>query len=124
MRVQQHSFTFNQYVSTWLEIGKCNPWIKHAYDPAFTLECFYECSDREELKEKICGMGWCIGQAFTLGNLCFIQQVEGGDEWLAIKENTAFDSWSIDRMIQSGSFDDYLNRVEKASKEQLKQLTY
>lgn len=124
MSSQQHNFGFNQYVNTWLEIGKRNPWIKHADDPAFTLESFYQCADRQELKDRISGMGWCLGQAFTLGNLCFIQQVDGGDEWLVIKENLAFESWSIDRMIQSGSFDDCLSRIENASKEQLKQLAY
>jgi len=29
---------------------------------------------------------WCLGQAIIYKNLCFIQQVNGGDEWLTMKK--------------------------------------
>jgi hypothetical protein len=56
-----------------------------------------------------------LGQAFFLGDLCFIQQVGGGDEWLVIKENVAFESVSAGTMIEQGTFDDFLARIAAAS---------
>ena len=37
-----------------------------------------------------------------MGNLCFINRVDGGDEWLAIQENTSFESISFGRVIALG----------------------
>ena len=70
-------------VLRWLEIGLRNPWIREACDPPFTRKSFHRCATREELRERIWHGNWCLGQAFYLGDLCFIQQVDGGDEWLS-----------------------------------------
>lgn len=49
---------------------------------------------------------WCLGQAVIFKNLCFIQQVNGGDEWLVIKEfeneTRSFESISFERIITEG----------------------
>lgn len=47
---------------------------------------------------------WCLGQAVIHGPLCFIQQVNGGDEWLTMKlfddgVVRTFESISFGRMI-------------------------
>jgi len=102
-------------VATWLALGEANRWICRACDPAFTRTCFVECGDAEELADRLAHGNWCLGQAFYLGNLCFIQQVGGGDEWLVIKENVAFESVSCERLIAAGTFAAFLSRITAAS---------
>jgi hypothetical protein len=102
-------------VSTWLAIGQANRWIRRACDPPFTRASFVACGDGAELKGRLAHGNWCLGQAFCLSNLCFIQQVGGGDEWLVIKENVAFESVSAGTMIEQGTFDDFLARIAGAS---------
>jgi len=70
---------------------------------------------------------WCLGDAVIFKSLCFIQQVDGGDEWLTIRnfpdEAIAFESYSLQRM----DYIEFSNRVGKmlrASKEQCIQLEY
>ncbi len=89
-----------QWLQHWLRIGRRNEWIKEADDPPFTLDCFHECAGVDELIERFTHGNWCLGQAFTLGDLCFINQVEAGDEWLAIKRDTPFDSISFGWIIE------------------------
>ena len=93
------------WIETWIRIGNTNPWIKDAWDPAFDESSFYRCADVEELKEKLAHDGsWCLGQAFFLGDLCFILQVDGGDEWLTVKEAICFDSITFKPIIDRGDF--------------------
>lgn len=68
-------------VNDWLKAGKDNVWISQAWDPAFNLESFHHCINPTELLIYILHGNWSLGQAFTLGHLCFINQVDGGDEW-------------------------------------------
>ena len=102
-------------VSTWLAIGEANRWIQRACDPPFSRRSFVECGDPKELAARLAHGNWCLGQVFFLGDLCFVQQVGGGDEWLVIKQNVAFDSASCGRMIATGTFVDFLSRVTAAS---------
>ena len=111
-------------VATWLTIGEANRWIRQACDPPFTRKCFVECAKAAELAERLARGNWCLGQVFFLGVLCFIQQVGGGDEWLVIKHNVAFESASCGRMIASGTFSDFLARVQAATVEQCASLAY
>jgi len=108
----------------WLEIGQKNHWIKRAYDPRFTLESFVLCETEAELLDKLCGeQSWCLGQAFYIDNICFIQQVDGGDEWLVIRDNLAFESYSC-RAIGRAKLTEYLERIRRATPEDLKNLDY
>ncbi len=102
-------------VKTWLEVGRENRWIGRACDPPFTRRSFTRCADASELKARLAHGNWCLGSAFSLGDLCFIEQVGGGDEWLVIKQNVAFESISAARMIEEGTFDEFLARVSAAS---------
>lgn len=79
------------FIKEWINIRRVNPWIKYAYDPPFSENSFCECSSIAELEERIGHGNWCLGTAFFYGNLCFINQVDGGDEWLTIKGDYAFD---------------------------------
>ena len=110
--------------SVWLTIGQANPWISRAYDPPFTANSFHICKDQDELLDKLCGdQSWCLGQAFVLGDVCFIQQVDGGDEWLTIRRDIAFESMST-RTIGSLKMREYLERIATATDEQLRTLDY
>jgi hypothetical protein len=110
-------------VTTWLAIGEANRWICRA-STRRSRKCFVECADAAELAERLAHGNWCLAQAFFLGDLCFIQQVGGGDEWLVIKHNVAFESASCEHMIASGTFVDFLARVQAATVEQCASLAY
>src|SRR5437588_5925009 len=84
-----------------LKLGKTNPWIRLAKDPPFNTQSFYECKDDDDLLDKFAHGNWCLGQAFYLGELCFIQQVDSGDEWLTLKQGEAFESISFGRIIKA-----------------------
>jgi len=70
---------------------------------------------------------WCLGSAIIYKNLCFIQQVNGGDEWLTIKnfpdEAINFESISFEGM-NCTEFKDLINRLSRANKEQCVHLKY
>lgn len=117
----------NDYLPVWLAIGQRNIWIRRACDPHFNARSFYECRDMAELIEKFRHGNWSLGSAFTLGDLCFIQQVGGGDEWLTIKEDVAFDSWSCQWIIKNYGEPYFIRMVEavqRASKADCKNLCY
>ena len=69
-----------------------------------------------------------LGQAVIFKDLCFMEQVDGGSEFLVIKNGKdgcfAFESWSTKRMVDDGSFEDNLKRIMQATDEQLKKLEY
>ena len=88
------------YLSRWLELGRANRWITRAVDPPFTETSFAECRTVDELLDRFEHGNWCLGQAFYLDDLCFIQQVDGGDEWLTIKQDLAFESISFGHIIR------------------------
>jgi hypothetical protein len=83
----------------WLRIGRQNPSIRSANNPPFTLNSFHECRSVNELIEQFRHGRWPLGQAFSLGDLCFIQQADGGDEWLTIRQDRAFESINFGRII-------------------------
>ena len=124
MNVARLAWNADDPVLTWLAIGEANRWIRRACDPPFTRKCFVECADATELAERLAHGNWCLGQAFFLGDLCFIQQVDGGDEWLVIKHNIEFESASCGHMIASGTFADFLARVQAATVERCASLAY
>lgn len=108
----------------WLRIGKENAAIAAATDPPFTVDNFHECFTIEELEEKITQAAWGIGSAFFHLDLCFIQQVEGGDEWLTIRHGIAFESVTALPLIERGEFASLVRRLLAASKEQCERLEY
>lgn len=117
----------SKYLNDWLRIGQENPWINEANDPPFSLRSFCECHDIDDLLAKFSHGDWCLGQAFYLGDLCFIQQVDGGDEWLAIKEDVAFESISFRAILKKWSYHEaklLIFKMQQATKEQCKTLDY
>ena len=115
------------YLSTWLALGRNNLWIRNACDPEFNERSFYHCQDMAELISKLRQMNWSLGSAFTLGNLCFIQQVDGGDEWLTIKEDVPFESMSCGWMIKhrgEAYMIGIIEAIQRASKDDCRMLRY
>ena len=115
------------WVPTWLKLGKANPWIRSAGDPSFTTQTFHPCVSDDELLDKFAHGNWCLGQAFYLGKLCFINQSNGGDEWLAIKRDTSFESISFGRIIRDQgrpAAQALLDRARAATVEQCREHDY
>ncbi|SRR6266498_339020 len=114
------------WIPVWLRIGKENPWIVEAEDPPFNERSFYECKAVDELIEKFDHGNWCLGQAFYFGEICFINQVNGGDEWLVIKQDCAFESFTTRLMIHDRlyPFRRLIEDIEKATLEQCDRLEY
>jgi len=86
-----------------------------------------EITDPENLLKFFKHGNWCLGQAVIYKNLCFIQQVNGGDEWLTIKdfdnEAIAFESISFESMDYI-EFEDLISRLLRATKSQCIHLKY
>lgn len=108
----------------WLAIGRENPWVREAYDPPFRLESFYPCYTVDELEHELTRLSWSIGAAFYYRDLAFIQQVEGGDEWLTIRHGIAFESITARPLIEGRTFRDHVRRFLAATKDQCINLTY
>jgi hypothetical protein len=75
------------WIPTWIKLGKTSPHIRLASDPPFNTRSFHECKDDGELLDKLAQDTWPAGQVLYRDDLCFIQEVDGGDEWLAIKQD-------------------------------------
>jgi hypothetical protein len=137
----------NEQLATWLRIGRENYWIGLAYDPPFTERSFYACATLRELKENLAGHAWSVGTAFVYQNICFINQIDGGNEFLVIRDDLPFESFSTELMVMhdfepvngfdrwseeqykmaadnKGYFDDVIARVLRATPAQLRGLKY
>src|SRR5260370_13323573 len=115
------------WIPTWLKLGKANHWIRQANDPPFNTQSFHPCVHDDELLDKFAHGNWCSGQAFYRGDLCFIQQVNGADEWLGLKQDVPFESISFGRIIRDQGRDaaqQLLDRLRKAPVERCRELDY
>lgn len=131
-----HTEERNARAMAWVRIGRENPWIRTATDPPFSLGSIHHCDDFEELADKLHRGNWCLGQGFALGDVCFLNQVDGGDEWLVIRGSVPFESYTSETTEEyerrkRGDGDpalarlaDFLLRVTAATDDQLRSLTY
>jgi hypothetical protein len=102
-------------------VQKCqeNPWLKRGGipfedDPPMELDygyVFTEVQTVEQLVERLSQGNWAIRQGFVYKNLALINQVNGGDEWWAVRKLPdgrlqAFESISFERAIERGHFSD------------------
>ena len=111
-------------ISSWVAKGLENPWIKKAWDPPFNNQSFVACGTPLELATWFWHGNWSLGSAFIFANLCFINQVDGGDEWLVIRDDIVFESITAKAMLNHETFKEWIERVLKATEKQLKELTY
>ena len=66
---------------------------------------------------------WILGQPFYFQNLCFINQINAGDEWLVIRDGIAFESLTAGAM-EYEEFRDWIDYVFNATEEELRNLEY
>jgi hypothetical protein len=64
-----------------------------------------------------------LGQPFYFQNLCFINQINAGDEWLVIRDGIAFESLTAGAMGYE-EFRDWIECVFTATEEELRRLEY
>ena len=86
----------NELLNRWQEIGEKNIWIRDAIDPIFTKQMLKKCDSILQLYHFLKEAGWCLGQGFYYQTICFINQSNGGDEWLTIKGFRIIDTNSFD----------------------------
>ena len=123
---------FDELINKWYLIGLNNQWIAGAYDPSFTLDSFRnaECDSVHNLWKAIrgdCELGnykmWSLGTVFYWRNICCINQLCGGDEWLIIRDDIPFESCTFSRFSYE-SFKNFFKDVFAATNEQLRKLEY
>lgn len=112
------------WVPAWLRIGHRNPWIRGAGDPPFTADSFREVRTVNELEEYLGFGNWATGSAFYLGDLAFINQVNGGGEWLVIRRGIPFESLTYPNQSGPDGFRRFVERVQTATDDQLRNLEY
>lgn len=116
-------------VQTWLEIGRRNVWISQAIDPPFTELSFRICRDFRDLADRLLSGNWSLGTAFALENICFINKINGGDEWLTIRGAVPFESITMQTFRESREaaetrLAETIGRIRRATDEQLRNLEY
>lgn len=78
---------------------------------------FSKIETAEELKKELCSGGYCIRTAFMYEDLAFVQQVDGGDEWLTMKQNgdkfETFESISFYAMHKRGGDEVVYDEIDR-----------
>lgn len=119
-------------------IAKCqeNPWLKDGGvyfedDPFLEADSpfsFVQIDDFEYLELFFDYGNWAIRNGVVYGDLAFINQVNGGDEWLTLKRFgdrwLAFESVTFGPMIARSEFSAYIVRLQAATEKQCKSLDY
>lgn len=121
-------------------VEKCqeNGWLKVGgydwQDDPFLEEYPYEFSridDIDALREYFERGNWAIRQGVVFGDLAFINQVNGGDEWWTLKRDgegwLAFESTSFAYLIEAkgrGAFDTLVRSMQLATPAQCRSLDY
>ncbi|MCG8416620.1 MAG: ATP-binding protein [Proteobacteria bacterium] len=120
----QHRPYRGPWRATWLAIATRNPWLQRCWDPTVS-ESMHECHSAEELWLRFQRGNWALGTAFVLGDVCFINQVNGGDEWLVIRRGLAFESMTALLCFpDAASLARFCRAVVEADDEQLRRHEY
>lgn len=122
---------------TLIEKSQQNAWLKFGgvdFLDGFLTEGdykfeFIEFDNLPELEEFFNRGNWAIRSGVVYGPLCFINQVNGGDEWWTLKlfeggRLLAFESISFKAVIKEGKFISYMERLLSANYEDCKNLNY
>jgi len=120
-------------IEKWLSIAQQNAWIRQrgsqdandtcAFEEPLSEHDFFQCGTIEELYNFLSRGNWMLGQPFYYQNLCFINQINAGDEWLVIRDGLAFESLTAEAMGFE-EFKDWIKCITKATEEDLRNLTY
>ena len=107
------------------ELGSKNMWLRDNIDYPLSDEDYQYClsivSNLEELKKEFEHGNWAIRQAFAYKDLVFIQQVNGGDEYLTATiindKLVSFESISWGAIIEKNEFDKYWEQCQESKEE-------
>ena len=127
-----------EFINTCYTIGMKNHWCSGRADFAdgnclseedrLNRNSFVVFFDAAKLKYAFASDNYCLGTTFVYHDLCFVNQVDGGDEWLTMKrfrdEVIAYESINWIPNIDNGEFDDLLKRLERATKKHCQELEY
>jgi hypothetical protein len=125
--IKDHGEQDTTWLETWEKIGLLNPWIKAALDPAFDKSMLAECKTLDYLIQMFEHGNFCVGQGFYYKDLCFINCVDGGDEWRTIRRDKPFETISCGRLIRKRGteyFKRLVNTYLAASDEELESLEF
>lgn len=102
-----------------MESCEQNDWLMNyneypAHDYPYTFE---EIEDAATLAQRFRYGNWSIRTGFLYGGLAFVQQVNGGDEWLALRQDKtgeweSFDSISMEYILHNqevAAFESYVD---------------
>lgn len=111
----------------WLKRGGY-PWQDDPYLEEYPYE-FDRCFSMEDLSDFFKTGNWAIRQGVVYGDLAFIQQVDGGDEWWTLKQDgetwVPFESLSFKRIAGDISeLTRYVAGMRLATVEECKHLDY
>jgi hypothetical protein len=117
--------------------AQTNPWLKVGgvdFEDDLCMEHDYtwflqEYTDPDMLAAFFEHGNWAIRAAVKYKDLIFVNQVNGGDEWWTVKicpDGTLlpFESISVARMIEHGTWADCLQRMSTATSAQCRALGY
>jgi hypothetical protein len=120
-------------INTWLEIAQNNVWISQrgsyhpeddcAFEDPLCPKDFYECYTIQGLYNQLVKGNALLGQPFYYKNLCFINQINAGDEWLVIRDDLEFESLTASAMGYE-NFKHWVECILNTTNEQLRNLEY
>lgn len=84
-----------RWIVGWVELGRNARVLGQARELLLTTQSFQECETDAELLEKLRQPYWQLGQAFFIGNLCFVNLANQRGEWLVMKEGTVLERLSF-----------------------------
>ena len=101
----------NGWLKTGGEMFEDNPWAEEDY--TFSA---YECQSLMELRNAFLYGNWSIRQCFVYKDLAFINQINAGDEWLALKKQAdgklqEFDSITMVAVINNTK-EQFIKRID------------
>jgi hypothetical protein len=109
-------------------IAACNenPWLADTeYDLMDYRYSFQEASGIDELRDVFNHGNWAIRSGYIYKDLAFVQQVDGGDEWLTLKNENgkwrSFESISFGQILKEHGdeyFSNYMNRLANSTIDQ------
>ncbi len=117
------------WIEPWIEDASTNEWIAMASDPPFDKDSFAEVSV-EDLWKAFQHGNWSLGVAFCIHYggfaFAFINQINGGDEWLVYRESIPFESVTAMSCWpkHDGELETDLARWARATPEQLRKCEY
>lgn len=94
-----------RWVVGWIELGRKTRALHRARDTLLTPHSFQECGSDAELLAKVDQPHWPAGQAFFVGDLCFVNLANERGEWLALKEGTVLQTVSFRDIIDVDGMD-------------------